>query len=308
MNKFTIAFIEPHLRLVGGIRRIMEVSTRLQKLGHLVTIHTPQGTPCKWFPSSVKVLSLKNLLNHEYTFVLFNLAEQYEQALKAHAKYKIFWVLAPEAQYKDPKIPIMALQQKFYFMANSTYTAAYVKRYKKDLVNIPIIPGGINPEHFKHDPTILKRYSVLYYGSSRPWKGTHIIEEAISPLRVKTIKMEGLGTPQEKMYQLYNSAEITVVANQKEGFSFVELESMACGTPVVCTDSGGNMDYVKNGINAIVVPRTVLGLQSGVSRLLSDKVLRTNLKNAGLNTVANPLYSWDDITGRLEQTLYSFIK
>lgn len=302
-----IAWIEPHLRLVGGIRRVVEVSNRLVSLGNTVTIFTPDGSPCKWLKCSATIAKLSALHKYQFDIVLFNLAENYTWALQAKAKKRVFWVLAPEAAYKDQKIPVEALQQNFYFLANSAATVAYIRRYRKITYNIPIIPGGINTAHFHYDPSIPKKYSILYYGSKRPWKGTSLIEAAIANMHLSVLKMEGLGTPQEDMYKLYNSSEMTVVANFKEGFSFVELESMACGTPVVCTDCGGNNEYVRNGVNALVVHRSIEGLRYGISKMLGDKALRKALRNEGLKTALDPRYTWDNVTKLLESNLRSLL-
>jgi glycosyltransferase involved in cell wall biosynthesis len=302
-----IAFIEPHLKTVGGIRRIIEISNRLVGLKHDVTIFSPTGRPCYWLNNVVPVKKLSRMHKFKFDTVVFNLAEQYQWALKAKAKQKVFLVLAAEALYKDPKIPVRALQQKFMFMANSKFTADYIKSYRKVKYDIPIIPGGINPEHFKFVPEIPKRYHILYYGSPRPWKGTHVIEGAFQGKGLKLLKMEGRKTPQHKMFSLYNGSTCFIAASLVEGFSFPELEAMACGCPVICTDSGGNRDFVKHGKNALVVRRDMGSLQKAALQLLSDKPLRRRLRMAGLETARNPKYSWPNITKRFEKILLSWL-
>lgn len=51
-----ISFIEPHLKIYGGIRRIIEFANRLAERGHDVTIFHSDGTPCNW-------INLKYLLS-----------------------------------------------------------------------------------------------------------------------------------------------------------------------------------------------------------------------------------------------------
>jgi glycosyltransferase involved in cell wall biosynthesis len=299
-----IGFIEPHMFCVGGIRRIVEVSNRLLKLGHDVKIFTPKGRPCTWLPNAVPISKLEKMKRYKFDVVIFNLAEQYKHALEAKAKKKVFWVLAPEAMYKPPTIPVVALQQNFHLIANSRFTVNYIKRYRKVKYDIPIIPGGINPDHFKYDPEIPKTHHVLYYGSKRPWKGAAIIENALMHLpKIRAMKMEGKGTPQHKMYKLYGSCTCYVSAGQVEGFGFPILEALACGTPVVCTDEGGNRDFIRSGHNAIVVPRSPIGIQQGILRILGDKDLRRRLRKAGLQTARHPKFNWDNVTRQFENTL-----
>jgi len=294
-----ICFIEPHLLCVGGIRRIIEVANRLKKRGHFVRIYTPPGRPCGWMESDVEVEKISKLPHRVYDIALFNLAEQYPVAIETKARMRVFWVLAPEALYKDPNIPIKALRQNFHFLANSTFSANYIKRFRKVKEHIPIIPGGINPEHFKFVPKTPKKYDILYYGSPRPWKGGHLVEGSLRGY--KLLKMHGLNTPQDKIHELYNQSTIFVSANQMEGFSFMQLEAMACGCPVVTTDDGGSQDYIKSGYNAVVVSRSHSGLQTGASILLGDKNLRAKLRRNGLVTSQDPKFSWDNVTEELEQ-------
>jgi glycosyltransferase involved in cell wall biosynthesis len=301
-----LAFIEPHLKCVGGIRRILEVANRLQQRGHGVRIFSGYKTSCTWMPNAVPISSTSKLKDDSFDVTIFNLAEQYKLALEAKAACKIFWVLAPEALYKPPAIPVLALRQPFHLMANSRYIVNYIRKHRKVDFEIPIIPGGINPAHFRYDPAIQKQYDVVYYGSKRPWKGTKIIEQALASLRVSVIKIEGLDTPQVDMYKLYNQARVCVTANLAEGFSYLQLEAMACGCAVVCTDDGGSRDYVKPSQNAVVAPRESSALAGAVRTVLGNEGLRTRLVLAGLQTAHEPRFNWDSITTLFEEALQKF--
>lgn len=302
-----IIMIEPHLKCVGGIRRIIETSNLLTSFGHSVKIFTPTGVQCDWLPSTVPVFKLSHLHKYSSDIVIFNLAEQYELALRTNAKKRVFWVLAPEALYKDPVIPIKALQQDFYFISNSHFTVDYIKKYRPVSYEIQVIPGGINPNYFKYDPTVPKTHNVLYYGSARPWKGTAIIEASFGYTKVKARKMEGLNTPQQQMYTLYNSADVFVSACQAEGFNMPILEAMACGTPVVCTDDGGNRDFVIPNVNAILAKRTPQDISCKVQQVLSKNSVRRSLRHAGLKTAADPRYLWNSGSKKLEKILLDLL-
>lgn len=304
-----IAFIEPHLLCVGGIRRIVEISNRMLKKGHEVELLTPKGKPCTWMPSQAPTFDMSRLKTETYDVTLFNLAEQYRLCLRSKAKLKVFWVLAAEAEYKNPAVPLAGLQQPgLTYFANSRYVEQYIKKHTRTKQDIPIIPGGINTEHFRHDPTVPKDFDVLYYGSPRPWKGTHLVEGALLGKSVKLLKMHGLNTPQEKMWHLYNRSTLFVSACQVEGFNFPILEAMSCGCPVVCTDDGGSRDFVRNNHNAVVVPRSPQGIWKGVAKLLADKSLRRALKAHGLKTAQHPKFKWQNVVDRFEQSLTKFLE
>ena len=303
-----LAFIEPHLLPgIGGIRRIIEISNRMLIKKHDVSIYVPGARPCTWLPNKVPIYELSKIVHKEFDVVIFNLADQYKWALKTKAKKRVFWVLAPEAWYKEPTIAIKSLHQDFLFMANSTFTVGYINSYRKVDYGIPVVPGGINKSHFKYDPNMPKTYHVLYYGSKRPWKGASIIEDALSGFKLKLLKMEGKNTPQHKMYTLYNRCTLFVSAAFREGFSFPQLEAMACGCTVVTTDDGGSNDYVKNGHNAIVVERSISGIRDAVLNLLEDKIMRRKLRIGGLKTASNPKYDWNNVTIEFEKHLNNFL-
>jgi len=300
-----IGFIEPGLHVCGGIRRIIETANRLVNFGHTVTLFTPKGGECQWLPTKATIIKLAKLQRYELDIVIFNLADQYKDAKNANAKKKVFWVLAPEALYKTPDVPIKALHQGFHLIANSKFTVQYIKQHSKlkRIGKIPIVPGGINQFHFRHDKSQAKNFHAMYYGSNRPWKGTGIIETALRGTGLKILKMEGLNTPQNQLYKLYNSASTYISAGQVEGFNFPILEAMACGCPVICTDDGGSRDFVKDGINAIVTRRSAPDIRNAVVKLLADKPLQQKLRIEGLKTASNPKYNWDNATKLLEKTL-----
>jgi glycosyltransferase involved in cell wall biosynthesis len=71
------------------------------------------------------------------------------------------------------------------------------------------------------------------------------------------------------------SADIGVLLSNAhihaEGCSTSILEYMACGLPVVCTDSGGNQELVEDGVTGLIVPPGDLdALRSALRTLRED--------------------------------------
>ena len=300
-----IAFIEPGLHVCGGIRRIVETSNHLVDLGHDVTVFSPKGGPCTWLPTKFKYAKLSKLEKFEFDVSVFNLADQYKTALSSQATLKVFWVLAPEGMYKHPAVPVKAINRpEFYCVANSKFTVSYINKYSSiQRKSIPIVYGGLNRGHFKYDPAIKKDFHVLYYGSNRPWKGASIIEESLRGSKLKSLKMDGLNTPQNRMYTLYNSSTIFVSAGQVEGFNFPILEAMICGCPVVCTDDGGNRDFVVNGHNAIVAKRDPQSIRKAVLDLINNRDSIRKLRRNGLKTALSPKFTWEHSAKTFEQAI-----
>ena len=70
-----------------------------------------------------------------------------------------------------------------------------------------------------------------------------------------------------------------------EPWGLVPLEAMAVGRPVVATGTGGSGEYLRDGVNALLVPPAdPPALRAAVERLAADPDLRVRLRVGGLAT------------------------
>ena len=85
-----------------------------------------------------------------------------------------------------------------------------------------------------------------------------------------------------------------VFPTRYEGFGFPALEAMACGAPVLTSETSSLPELV--GPDAVLVdPDDDTSIGDGLLRLVTDDALRTRLREAGLRRAAR--YDWD-VTAR----------
>ena len=95
--------------------------------------------------------------------------------------------------------------------------------------------------------------------------------------------------PQKDLAQIYNAAEILVLASSREGMPNVVLEAMACDIPVVATAVGGTPEVVQSPNAGILLQsRDVDSIVDGINELLA------NYPPPGATRRCAESFSWDN--------------
>ena len=93
-----------------------------------------------------------------------------------------------------------------------------------------------------------------------------------------------------------------VSSSWAEGFGLPPLEAMACGVPVLLTDSGGVRDYARHMDNCVVTPpRDPNALACRIVELVEDPDTLTRIARAGRETARG--FTWDGPVERFESVL-----
>ncbi len=97
--------------------------------------------------------------------------------------------------------------------------------------------------------------------------------------------------PEEDLPLLMNASDLVVYPSFYEGFGMPPLEAMACGRPVVTSDTSSMPEAV--GDAAVMVdPKDVEGLSQAMENVLSDEQLALKMREKGLERAK--LFSWRD--------------
>lgn len=107
--------------------------------------------------------------------------------------------------------------------------------------------------------------------------------------------------------------DVGVLCSESEGFSNAIIEYVAEARPVVCTDSGGNPELLRDGVTGYLFPvGDARALASRLSELLSDNALARRIGEAGrgivrstyshTNMVQAPMACDDDLRAGRQQS------
>lgn len=94
-----------------------------------------------------------------------------------------------------------------------------------------------------------------------------LLEEMVKELNLHSVRFLG-NVDQNTLRGLYNVSDISVVPSRREAFGLVALEAMACGIPVVATNSGGLPDFVNDEVGVLVRPEDPADLADGIMTAL----------------------------------------
>jgi glycosyltransferase involved in cell wall biosynthesis len=157
---------------------------------------------------------------------------------------------------------------------------------------------GALPRIHEHFPDI--RYHIVGTGSDLPR-----LEALARKLGVRACVDFAGSISNEALLRAYNDCDLFVLLSLGEGFGFVFLEALACGTPIVAANRAGSLEPLLGGrLGRLVDPDdhagvagTILeGLRCSGDRKVSGNVLRAEVLAA---------YGYDAFRARVLEVLRS---
>lgn len=120
--------------------------------------------------------------------------------------------------------------------------------------------------------------------------GSGVEEEKTKELSNQQKNIHFLGYQnKENTLAIIQGSDLLIQPSRMEGgLSYTLLESMACGTPIICTDAGGAKDTLSHMKNAFIIkPRDSEKLLSAIEYLMNDFKKREEIKNNALKEIKN---------------------
>ena len=180
----------------------------------------------------------------------------------------------------------LAANQQFKILSSDKVTKV-LERHK---VQVPYIlyVGSIEPrkniirllEAYAHLRKWSEKWNLVIVGAPNFWKSSPVVE-AVEKLGLKSCVHFTGYIPEEDLTSLYNGADLFVFPSLYEGFGLPVLEAMACGTPVV-TSNTSSLPEVAGEAALLVDPYDVDAIAEAMRSALSDPKLAEELRDKGL--------------------------
>lgn len=124
-----------------------------------------------------------------------------------------------------------------------------------------------------------------------------------SKAQVKELGLEDVVTFigfRKDIKNLYKGSDLYVNSSQHEALSFLIIEAMAAGLPVIATDMGGNSDIVNDqaGCGLLVTYDDPDSMASAMQKLLEDEALLAKCREGAARTIQEKfeIHQWADAT------------
>lgn len=150
---------------------------------------------------------------------------------------------------------------------------------RKNLKNLLLAYASL-PLHVKEN------YHLILVGATG-WNNEEII--MLIQEQYPFVKYSGY-VDNEKLAQLYNDATLFVYPSFYEGFGIPPLEAMACGTPVLSSDTS-SLPEICGDAAYYINPLDILAISTSIDMLLCNELLREELRLKGLERVK--AFSWN---------------
>ena len=196
--------------------------------------------------------------------------------------------------------------------------------YSKDGFDVIHVPNAIDLDNFPKKATRKFENQIIYAGRLSKEKGIDTLLDVAEHLPAEyNLLIAGMGPEEEKVrsvassktnvhylgYQskqntisLIRGSDLLIQPSIMEGISSTLLEAMGCGTCILASNVGGNMEIIENNKTGVLIePNNAEKLLEKISDLLIEDKKRVAMATQGLKTIVK--YDWKQV-GKLYLDVY----
>lgn len=219
-----------------------------------------------------------------------------------------------------------ALKRAYRVITVSEYSRAEILEWTGlpdwSVVNVGNgVEPAFRPDGLRYEPGFPY---ILYVGAVRPHKNLLRLLSAFERLEHSNVRLllTGKMTPDlrplaegleakgrivflghvndQDLPALYRGAVCLILPSLMEGFGLPPLEAMACGTPVIVSNTAALPEVVGNA-GVFIDPLDIQSIRAGMERVLDDAALRQKLSEAGL--LRAQLFCWNRVAAQVRRVV-----
>lgn len=235
--------------------------------------------------------------------------------------------------YLDRVVPRSVARADHILSDSEATRQDLIELYNTPPSKISVLYSGVDPTFAPASPAemaaVRVRYNIgdapfiLSIGTVQPRKNYERLIEAFHRLQIPGLKLVIAGgkgwldsgvyarvtdlslqdrvhflgfAADEALPALYSAASVFAFPSLYEGFGLPVIEAMACGTPVVCSNTS-SVPEVAGDAALLIDPFDIDGLSVALRRVLEDTALRRDLTDRGRVQAAR--FTWDTAASEL---------
>ncbi len=315
----------------GGTKIILEHANRLTKRGHKITLISHDAKPI-WFNLDEKI----EFIEVPWTEVLCKSIPKETDVIVATYWREIYECveqkIAPVVYFEQGDFHLFDLdkldKRTFEYINNSLKTVNYIytvssfaKEKLKEVYNVDskVIPNAVDNNVFyykEHEKNEIPNITIIG-AENAEFKRIQNIIEAIKIVEKKgykiklnwitpskPVKNKGLNPiinpPQIVIGDTLRKTDIYICDSMYESFCLPVLEAMTCGAAIITTNNGGNMDFVKDNVNALIIEKDNIDeIVQKLEKLINSRELINSLVKNGVEESVQ--YSWNTTITKIEE-------
>ncbi len=212
-----------------------------------------------------------------------------------------------QKKYYSGRVGILRRIQRFvaehadYVITPSNYFSSIVEQW--GIIHPIVIYNGIELGVLPQMPSVtIPPKTIVSVGRLVPWKGFDALIDLMQELPewhlcivgegemheelVKRAKRLGVlnrvsffgKRSREEIYAIFQEAEVFVLNTAFESFSFLAVEAMDAGIPLVAGRAGSIPELVREGVDGLLVePNNVLEIKHAIEKIAADTGMRESL-------------------------------